>query len=84
MDVYSVPASFYAASRAYTSSNRPNENKMDALGEMGGCVINCALSLPTDNDGLHPEEFAGNTFYLERLFIVLLIGRKRGGVVCLE
>lgn len=60
--------------------NRPNENKMDALPETGGCVINCCLSPPTDNDGLYPGEFAGNRFYLEGLFIVFLIG----GVVCLE
>lgn len=64
----------------YTRSNRPNENKMDALRETGGCVINCCLSPPTDNDGLYPGEFAQNRFYLEGLFIVLLIG----GVVCLE
>lgn len=65
---------------AYVRSNRPNEKKMDALWETGGCVINCCLSPPTDNDGLYPGEFAGNRFYLEGLFIVLLIG----GVVCLE
>lgn len=63
-----------------TRSNRSNENKMDALLEMGGCVINCCLSPPTDNDGLYPGEFAGNRFYLGGLFIVFLIG----GVVCLE
>lgn len=64
----------------HARGNRPNENKMDALRETGGCVINCCLSPPTDNDGLYPGEFAGNRFYLEGLFIVLLIG----GVVCLE
>lgn len=63
----------------YAHSNRPNENKMDAFREMVGCVINCCLSCPTDNDGLYPGEFAGNRFYLEGLFIVLFIG----GVVCL-
>lgn len=66
--------------RTSTRSNRPNESKTDALREMGGCVINCCLSPPTDNDGLYPGEFAGNRFYLEGLFIVSLIG----GAVCLE
>lgn len=70
----------HTSRHTYTRSNRPNENKMDALWETGGCVINCCLSPPTDNDGLYPGEFAGNRFYLEGLFIVFLIG----GVVCLE
>lgn len=66
-----------ARRRTSTRSNRPNESKTDALREMGGCVINCCLSPPTDNDGLYPGEFAGNRFYLEGLFIV---SHWRGGV----
>lgn len=69
----------YRVPHTHAHSNRPNESKMDAFGKIVGCVINCCLSTPTDNDGLHPGEFAGNRFYFEGLFIVVFIG----GVVCL-
>ena len=70
----------HTSQHTYARSNTPNENKMDALRETVGGVINCCLSPPTDNDGLYPAEFAGNRFYLDGLFIVFLIG----GVVRLE
>lgn len=80
MQLHSPSPILHVPRRTYTHSNRPNENKTDAPEEMGGCVINCCLSPPTDNDGLYPGECAGNRFYLEGLFIVFLIG----GAVCLE
>lgn len=35
----------HTSRHTYARSNRPNENKMDALGETRGGIINCCLPL---------------------------------------